>query len=251
MMAFIREFVGVLVSPLVIVLMLCIFAALLRWRAWRRGSNALFLAAGVMLYLLSLPPVANLLMAPLENRFPPLSQISAAPQYLAVLGSGYSPRGDVPVTAALDPDGLARITEGVRLLRAWPTTELIVSGGPAGSRAPARGYERFALEMGVEAARIRVLDSPVNTASESIEIAALVKSDSLVLVTSAFHMPRAMGELRRRGLRPLAAPTAFQVDRSRPYGFRSLIPTATALKRSEFAGREYVALLAFNWGVGS
>jgi uncharacterized SAM-binding protein YcdF (DUF218 family) len=251
MMAFIKEFVGAMASPLVMAMTLCIVAALLRWRAWRRASNALFLAAAVMLYLLSLPPVANLLMGSLENRFPPLSGISAEPRYVAVLGSSYAPRGDVPVTAALDPDGLARIAEGVRLLREWPATQLIVSGGPAGARAPARGYERFALEMGVDAARIQVLDSPANTASESIEIAARVQSDSLVLVTSAFHMPRAMGEMRRRGLQPLAGPTAFQVDRSRPYGLRSLIPTANALRRSEFATREYLALLAFNWGIGS
>lgn len=251
MMGFIREFVGIMASPLVMVMMLCVVAALLRWRAWRRASNALFLAAGFTLYLLSLPPVSNLLMAPLENRFPPLSGVSAEPRYLAVLGSSYAPRGEVPVTAALDPDGLARITEGVRLLRRWPATQLIVSGGPAGPRAPARGYERFALEMGVEAARIHVLDSPANTAAESVEIADRVQSDSLVLVTSAFHMPRAMGEMRRRGLQPLAGPTAFQVDRSRPYGIRSLVPTANALRRSEFATREYLALLAFNWGVGS
>jgi uncharacterized SAM-binding protein YcdF (DUF218 family) len=253
MMDFMRLAGAVIASPMCIVFAIGLLGLLL-WRL-RRPRAGLWLgcSALVLLYLFSIPPVADALLGPLERAYAPLDPSHLqAPRYVVVLGSGFAPRGQVPVTGALDAHGLARIVEGIRLLGLWPEARLVVSGGASlGQDAPARGYELLARELGVDASRLIVLDGARNTTMEAVAIAARVKGDAFVLVTSAFHMPRAMAEMRRRNLRPTPAPTAQLVDDSRGFRVGHLLPDASALQRSDFAMHEYLGLLAFRLGVGA
>jgi uncharacterized SAM-binding protein YcdF (DUF218 family) len=95
-----------------------------------------------------------------------------------------------------------------------------------------------------------VFDRPLNTAAEGLAIAGVIEAERFVLVTSAFHMPRAMAEMHKRGLQPIPAPTAQRYDPTRPYRFMNFVPGGGALRRSEFAMHEYLGLLALRLGVG-
>ncbi len=75
----------------------------------------------------------------------PLQEIAA----VVVLGSSYQPRDGIPVTAALDPDGVVRLVEGVRLLRHFHAQRLVLSGDPLDRPASATGYTRLARDLGV------------------------------------------------------------------------------------------------------
>ena len=249
----IREFAGIFAGPMNVALLMCAIALALRWRKRPRAANWLLASAAALLYLCSTQPVSNLLIGPLEKRFAPLREVpEPAPRYVSVLGSGYVPCDDVPVTAALDRDGLARIVEGVRLLRRWPEATLIVSGGaPQGHIKPAQGYELMARDLGVDSARIIVLDHATNTTGEAAEIAAVVKHDRFVLVTSAYHMPRAMREMQRNGLQPIPAPTAHRYDFTAEFGIKTFVPSADSLRRSEYALHEYLGLLGVALGAGA
>lgn len=251
-MNLVRQIAGAFAAPMITALLLCAIAGVLYWRRRPRAARGLLASAAAFVYLCATPPFSNLLIRPLERQYPRLAENSLpAPRYVSVLGSGYAPNDEVPVTAMLDRDGMARIVEGVRLLRRWPGATLIVSGGaPDGLPKPARGYERMALELGVDPKRIIVLDHATNTTGEAIEVAGVVKQEPFVLVTSAFHMPRAMREMRRNGLQPTPAPTAHRYDFRERFTAGSLLPGAEALKRSEYALHEYLGLLAFWMGVG-
>ena len=246
-----KQLVGALATPLVLALAILLLAALC-WVLGRRRSGTWLAASAVVIsYFAAIPPVADALLSPLETRYPPLNtQLAPAVQYVVVLGSSYTPRDGVPITGALGPDGLARIVEGVRLVRTFPAARLVVSGGAvAGGAASAEGYARLARELGIESERIVIITAPLDTNSEAVAVAAMLGSTQFLLVTSASHMPRAMRLMSAAGARPMAAPTAHRVDASRRWSWRSFLPGAWALRGSEVALHEYVGLLALSMGL--
>src|SRR5580692_3831123 len=120
-----------LLSPLALSLLIAV-GALICWRLKRlRLARALLTAAAAIIYAGSFPIVGDALLGPLEHRYPPLRQDEPPPaaDYVVVLGAGYLPHDDVPVTAALNEDGLARVVEAVRIALRLNGARLVVSGG--------------------------------------------------------------------------------------------------------------------------
>jgi uncharacterized SAM-binding protein YcdF (DUF218 family) len=93
-----------------------------------------------------------------------------------------------------------------------------------------------------------VLDEPLDTAAEARAVAKLLGGEGFVLVTSAYHMPRAMLLMRRAGLDPSPAPTGQRVGAGRD-GWRAMLPNAASLGLSERALHEYFALAALRLGL--
>jgi len=244
---------GAWLLPLPVGLILICLGLLLRVSARRRLGHAL-LAAGVTLAVAAtLGPIADTLLQPLEARYPAVldaSVLRPAPQYVAVLGSGYRPRAGLPVTAALDAVGVVRLTEGVRLLRQLPGARLIVSGGPMHNEPPiARGYALAAVALGVPAAAVIFSDTPLSTGEEIRALRAQVGDAAVLLVTSAAHMPRAMTLSRREGLHAIAAPTGNLTRAGGPGDSWLVLPSGTSLRKSETALHEYEGLLALELGI--
>ena len=191
-----RHVIDQFTSPLLITFLLLIVALLLRWRGLRRASLGTAVTGIGLLYLSTLDPVANALLRPLERAYRGLDD-THLPQGIAgiaVLGSTYSPRPGVPITGALNEEGLQRAAEGVRLAKRYGDVRLVLSGGtPSDSQSmpSARGYEVFAREMGIDPASIVVLDQSLNTADEARALSKLFGRSPFLLVTSATHMKRA------------------------------------------------------------
>lgn len=251
MMHAIKQLVSGFATPLGLALIVALLGWLARACGARRLSAGLLVSSVAWAYLSATPPVATALLVPLETRYQPL-QTAQAPAlgHIVVLGSYYAPRDGYPVTSTLGLDGLTRIVEGVRLSRVFPEAKLVVSGGPVGgAQASADGYARLASELGVDPARLIVIDTPRDTKEEAAAVVKLLGAKQFALVTSASHMPRAMRLMVDAGARPLAAPTAHEADPSYAWTWRSLLPFASALRASEMAMHEYVGLLALSMGV--
>lgn len=217
---------------------------LLLLRGSRRRTGSWIIAAGAILaYLTSTSLVGNALLFPLERRYPPLEATQAiGVRDVVVLGSGYEPHDHIPVTGALGADALSRIVEGVRLARSRADSRLIVSGGaPPGFTPGALGYATLAAELGIEPSRMIVLDRALNTDEEAREVVSLLGNSPFILVTSAYHMPRAMLLMRRAGANPVPAPTGNMLRASERFG---LIPGSGGLHKTEIALHEYLGLAA-------
>ena len=245
-MDLIKQLVGELAKPLVIAVLIGavagIYRLLGRWRlaAWLSASAAL------IAYLSALVPVGNALLGPLERQYPALRTDQPLPvvQNIVVLGSGYTPRGDIPVTAALDESGLVRIVEGVRLARRRGAARLVVSGGAPPGRTPsAIGYARLARDLGVADDSLVVSSSAIDTSAEARAVVELLGQSPFILVTSAYHMPRAMRLMQRVGAHPIPAPTGQLVD-SVAIRWGDLVPNSGGLRRTELALHEYFGLAA-------
>jgi uncharacterized SAM-binding protein YcdF (DUF218 family) len=224
-------------------------AGLLLLLGKRRTAGMRVMAAGAALaYLASTSLIGNALLMPLEAAYPVFAP-GQAPEVrdIVVLGSGYEPHDDIPVTGALDPDGLARIVEGVRLARARPGARLLVSGGALPGHAPiALGYAKLAEELGIQPPAIIVMDRALDTAQEARDVFALLGRSPFILVTSAYHMPRAMRLMHRAGANPLPAPTGQIVRAQRAVERFGLFPGSRPLRRTEAALHEYLGLTAIS-----
>jgi uncharacterized SAM-binding protein YcdF (DUF218 family) len=254
-MASIKLFIGALAGPLLVAFFLVVAATLVaRLPGRRKLVRTLFVASAITAYLGSISVIGGALLVPLENRYPALredaisaSQVTA----IVVLGSGYSPQDNRPITSLLDGDGLSRISEGVRLALRFPAARLVVSGGASvPARAPALGYARFARALGIPQERIVVMDQARDTAQESQAIAKRLGNQRFLLVTSASHMPRAMLLMERAGANAIPAPTSFHSSgRLAVEGIDAFIPCGSGVRQTELAVHEYLGLIALSIGL--
>jgi len=250
-MSLLPEAVGVVSAPLPIACLLAFAALVLRLARRLRAARVVLLCAAGIVYLGSTPLTGEMLLAPLEDSFPPLVAPLPPVAYVVVLGSGYAPRDGIPVTAALDEAGLVRVTEGVRLLRSLPGARLVASGGARqGHVAPAQGYAQLAGSLGVAPGSIIVSDQATDTAGEARAVKALLGPAPFLLVTSAYHMPRAVLLMRRAGANPIPAPTGQRVlSGTGGSRWRALLPGAGGLRDTELAIHEYLGIAAIRAGL--
>jgi uncharacterized SAM-binding protein YcdF (DUF218 family) len=127
-----------------------------------------------------------------------------------------------------------RVTETLRLSKLYPDARILYSGGGI----EAQLGKKLLTRLGIEPERIIIEDRSKNTAENaklSKIIAAPKPSEKWLLVTTAFHMPRAIGAFRAVG---------FPV-RADPVDFLGSPPNAGDRRQAVLALREYVALLAY------
>ncbi|MBP0050155.1 envelope biogenesis factor ElyC [Marinobacterium sp. AK62] len=240
-----------LLMPLPLCLVLFVFGLLLRLR-WRKlGAGCSFVAV-VLLVLLSWAPVADRLLLPFESAYPALHDWpeEQAVNAVMVLGAGYQPNQPWVITGQLSDSAANRLLEGLRLWHLNPEATLIVSGASRHENIEpmALAYARVAKEIGVPSAQLEVLDTPTDTGQEArAAVARLGQGASLLLVTSASHMPRAMRHFKQAGLAPIAAPTHYLAQRDDFATLPYWVPSARHLRKSERAFYEALGLLAARW----
>lgn len=219
------------------------------------GRRRLGLAAiGLSTLLLLVGAFTNLggmLLQPLENRFPRPAAMPADIAAIVVLGGGF----DGEVSGGRHNEELNaggdRLVEAMRLARLYPEAKVVVSGG-FGSLTP-RGETdaviapRFFAGLGLPAERLVVEGEARNTA----ENAALIKpllgpGDTVLLVTSGYHMPRSMGLMRKAGIAAIAWPVDYRTPGDMGFGLDAETP-ADNLMLATTAMREWVGLAAYAW----
>jgi uncharacterized SAM-binding protein YcdF (DUF218 family) len=238
-----KKIVSRFLFPLPLSLEFLFVGLFLLWFTRRQRAGKALVTCGAMLLVgLSNSFTSNALLRPLERRYPPLviAPISAggpAVSFIAVLGGFADNDPDVPVTSHISPDLMVRLIEGVRLHREIPGSKLILSGW----NDSAEGMTKMAEALGVSAEDILPLPAPRDTEQESEQIAPIVGPQRFILVTSASHLPRAMGLFRKRGLQPIAAPTDHLAPRHR-LEIDDFVPDGYPLFKSQTAFYEYLGL---------
>jgi uncharacterized SAM-binding protein YcdF (DUF218 family) len=242
-MFLIKKIVSRFLFPLPLSLEFLFVGLFLLWFTRRqRSGKALVTCGAILLMGLSNSFSSDALLHPLEHHYPslvavPIGMGGAAVSYIAVLGGFGDDDPDVPITSHISPDLMVRLIEGVRLHREIPGSKLILSGG----HDSAEGMTKMAEALGVSAEDILRLAEPRDTGEESQQIAPMVGTQPFILVTSASHMPRAMGLFRKRGMQPIPAPTDFLAPRHR-FESDALFPDAYKLFKSQVAFYEYLGL---------
>ncbi|MDN5681781.1 MAG: envelope biogenesis factor ElyC, partial [Ewingella sp.] len=128
-----KKVVGGLLLPLPFLLTIMAVALVLLWfTRWQKAGKVCFLLSWLALALLSLQPVADALLRPLESTYPTYRANSAQPlKYVVVLGGGYTYNPDWAPSSNLINNSLPRVAEGIRVYRENPGSKMIFTGGKA------------------------------------------------------------------------------------------------------------------------
>jgi uncharacterized SAM-binding protein YcdF (DUF218 family) len=186
-------------------------------------------AAACGLFIGTFTPIGLALTVPLEYRFPISPSDSQVPPDGIILLGGAGMSGIVAVSA---------------LSKVYPKVRLIFSGFSA-TDWDNEGLKVFA-QLGGEPTRIYMDPRPRTTSEDALYAAALLKPtrrERWMLVTSASHMPRAVGCFRVAGFQVEPHPVAFGTDRSHP--FAGFAPGSGALGDLDLAMKEWIGLIAY------
>lgn len=237
-----KKFLGGLLMPLPILLLLLFWALLFMLRRKTRWLGFLFVAAATaLLFVASYPPLSTKITGPLEQQYASYQQTDNMVDYVAVLGSGHVSAEGQPLTSELSPTAVVRLVEGIRIYRLNPGSKLIFTG--YNGRQPesfADKIKQLALALGVPKEDILSFTGPKDTAEEAALIAEKFNDNSLVLVTTALHMPRAMDLFHQVGLEPTPAPTNHL---SKPVRSKWIFPNAKTLMKTQYWLHEQLGLL--------
>lgn len=243
MLAIALKLLSLLVYPLNLSLLLALFGLVI-WRlGWARSAFYMLLLAFGWLYVCSTAQFSYYLMGRLERDYParPLAAIENAD---AIVLLGGALRGDSRMGILPDMNQYAdRLVHAVALYNAGKAPHLLLTGGSApGSRSEAQLMQDVLVVMGMPPEALILEDQSSNTRDNAVNSARLLKARGLnriLLVTSAFHMPRAVPLFRNQGLEVIPAPTDFQqviLESTLPSG----IPGIKNLFRSTEALHEMV-----------
>lgn len=247
-MQFLRDIVVGLTFPLALTLVLLALAgALYAMLKRKRAAFALAVVAIGWSAFWSLPGNAEWLRLSLEDRYAVESPnvLPNADAIVVLGGGGYTWINRPGVT--LEDLKYSRLAQGARLYIAGRAPRIILSGGGEGGRTEARNMARGMRKFGVPGNALLLEERSTDTTTNARYSAQIARANgvrSVLLVTSAIHMPRASVLFRGAGLQvievPVAEPPSVRGDR----WVDRWLPSGRALWRSGRALKEYAGLMA-------
>lgn len=218
---------------------------------WLKAGRRIVTAAFCALLVVGYSPIGDALIIPLENRF---ERPAMPPEGVAgiiflggfELGGVSRARGELALTEAAE-----RLTEALLLAHRLPSAKVIFSGGVADilSKGPDAGsaVESYLTRAGIAPERILIEHRSRNTYENALFTRAMLQpkpGETWLLVTSAAHMPRAMGTFRRAGLDVIAWPVDYKTSGTQDLyvPFESYL---LGVERFEIALKEWMGLFVY------
>ena len=208
------------------------------------GLSCAFLGMGTLMLF----PLGDLVLRPLEARMT-APGIDGPVDGIIILGGPeerhLSHAWGQPVLGG----GAERLTAGIALAHRYPAAKIVVTGGSGSLTDQTLRGAYIAADVligaGVDAQRIRIEDAARNTHENATLSKASLKpldSETWLLVTSAYHMPRSVGVFCAIGWRVTPYPVDYRAPKS---GLKMRINLASNLLDLNAGLREWVGLLAY------
>jgi uncharacterized SAM-binding protein YcdF (DUF218 family) len=246
---------GIMLLPANFLIGVGLLGAILLATRFASLGRRFLVASVVLLAICGFSPLGNLVLYPLETRFPPWDAAQGAPDGIVVLGGSI----DADLSAAHDTaaftSAAGRLTEAAALAHRYPNARVIFSGGSANlisADAREADYAAAVLEsLGVSRERLMMERRSRNTqenAEFSKAIAAPKSGERWLLVTSAYHMPRSVGLFRKAGFTVEPYPVDWRTGKRAD--ILAVGPVAVdGLERTDIGIREWIGLVAY-WVTG-
>ena len=241
-------FESILLPPGLFVVLIVISLLFIGFGRRRAGAVVGGISA-LLLYLVSITPLSDLLLSPLEDRYAPYAPSEGrGATYVVVLGGGI-----VPVSPAeggkgsLSPESMKRLVYGIRIARETHLP-MIVSGGVVPSMAAkeseAEVARRTVAELSDSGQTVLLEGKSRNTWGNAVGVEEKFHPKRVILVTSAYHMPRSVLAFRRNHIDVVPAPTDYLSDRG-GLTLYNFLPSSSSLRDSAIALKEYIGYLYY------
>ncbi len=215
----------------------------------KNGKAALFnFLMGVLVWLVSTAPVSDAMLKGLESR----AEIPRNPKgdVIILLGGGvYDGVPDFSGVGAPSGEMAERLIAAVRLQKKL-RIPIIVSGGKVfeDKKAEAPIVKRFLLDLGVSSDKI-ITEEKSRDTFENVrytkEICSQKGFRKPIVVTSAFHMRRAVTCFETAGMKVLPFPSGYKTWQGKKYGWEDYMPGAGNLSNASAALKEYAGFLFY------
>jgi uncharacterized SAM-binding protein YcdF (DUF218 family) len=230
------RFAANLVDPSTIILLVYISALVLAWRGHLRASAVVFVSAAGLIFGTML--LSSTVLRPLESRFPIWHNDDARPiSGIVVLGGALDAE-----LAAFPGSGFhkasGRLIATALLARHFGEARVLYSGGNESEQG-----KTLLVSLGIAPDRVIIENTSRSTAENaalSLEVVHPRPGERWLLVTSAFHMPRAIGAFRAAGFPVEPYPVDFRMKPA-----QMLVDLPTALEMVRIGLKEYLGLLAY------
>ena len=226
---------------------------LVLWMLTRRnGFLVAIVIINLMLWLSATPWLSRNVQSLLEDRAgEPSAETLPRADAIVVLGGTLSPP-ELPATDANLSAAADRLVYATRLYKLGKAPMILISGGNADGTGTtdAESVHGAALlgDWGVPASAILTETESINTYENAVYSKLMLEQHGLktvLLVTSAMHMPRALATFRSAGIEATAAPTDFEASGSGPSGLADWAADPAALTVTTKTLREYVGWLVY------
>jgi len=241
--------VGIFAIPSNAIMGLMLFGLLLWPTRLSKIGKRIVVASIFLLLIAGASPLGTALLLPLENRFPSWDSSRGAPTGLIILGGVISAdvsvkRGNIALGEAVE-----RLVAAVELHHQYPNARVVFAGG--NSNVVFDGLPestlavRFLESLGVPREQVELESGSRNTMENAINAKRLVApkpGERWLLVTSASHMPRAMGLFREAGFPVEAYPVDWRTAEWGDIPSQS-ISLLGGFDHLDVAAHEWVALI--------
>lgn len=244
---------GFLVTPSNLVATVCLIGVVLSLTRWRLVGVRICAAGILLLLVCGYSPLGNVLLLTLSERFPAWNEAGRAPDGIIVLGGAINPDLTAVRGAPEVNESAERMTAAAVLARRFPNAKIVLSGGNANPFHPlsteAEVGRKFLEDLGVAGDRIVMEGRSRTTYENAMFTRPLIhpaSGERWLLLTSAYHMPRAMGVFRAAGYAVEAYPVDWRtrgwIDASRPF-----LSLSGGLGRLDTAMHEWAGLVGYRF----
>jgi uncharacterized SAM-binding protein YcdF (DUF218 family) len=243
-----KVFWGVL-QPAMLLLILTVAGAVLLGTRYQRAGRGLVIAAAVFFVVGGIGPLSTWMILPLEDRFPRADLGDRPVDGIVILGGSEDARvAKGRGTHALN-ESAERMTEAATLARRYPDAKILFTGGTVEIiREPTVEADAAGMvlrDLGIGSDRLLLERKARNTAENATlakELADPKPGQRWLLITSAWHMPRAMGLFRKAGFDVESWPTDYRTAGTRDAWMLFASPVE-GLRRLDFVVKEWLGLL--------
>ncbi len=246
-MFLLKKIVAPLFFPLSLCLEILLAGIFLLWFTRKQKAGKIIVSIGVVILIaFSYGAASDILLRPLEYKYPPMTDMSAVldVEWVVVLSGGSSSDAHLPITGRLSHASLVRLVEGIRIHRKLLKSKLILSGGGAfNTVAEAKTMADVAVILGIDSKDFILESESKDTKDQARFIRKIVGENRSVLVTSASHMPRSIALFKKRGMHPIPAPIGHKVKERQKITPAIFFPSAGRIAKMEHAFYEYLGLV--------
>jgi uncharacterized SAM-binding protein YcdF (DUF218 family) len=241
-------------EPSSFLLTLWLAGTVLLWTTWKRLARWLVTISAVITLAVAVLPIGQLALKPIEDRFPPAITLPPRVDGIIVLGGvvDESVIGRRGVPRSLAAAGSPRLDAFLELARRYPMAKHVFTGGSIelinGRDTEADVVRRIFARIGLDTTQMIFEDKSRNTwenAKFSYDLIKPEPDELWILITSARHMPRAIGCFRQAGWKNLLPfPVDFWTSANGP-SFSPNYSLGANLDVLGEAVREYIGLAAY------